>query len=166
MVIDQGRYRGVVEDYGVFRSTAGQQHPWAFVRFRLEARYNEATGQWAGCATESREYAKAITDKTIDWVLADLKQVGYTGDGLRQFDPEAPGAVNLFGREIEVVCEHETYRDSTRESWSVYREPRRRVGADVLAALDARYADKLRRTLGKDKPAPVVTAAPNNDDPF
>jgi hypothetical protein len=164
----KGKYRVRIEDYGVFQSVKGQQHPTVFVRFTLVGVYNPTTGEVDECPAEAGEYTKAITDKTIDWVLSDLKAIGYDGVKLEQFDPEAPGAANLFGREIDVVCEPETYEGKTRERWSIYREPqRKKMGRDALARLDGVYADKIRKVLGdgqpKAAPAPV---APNDDKPF
>jgi hypothetical protein len=168
MLMPEGKYRARIDDYGIFQSAAGQQYPTAFIRFTLQGRYDPAAGALDECPAESREYLKAITEKTIGWLLADLQAVGYDRAGLAAFDPEAPGAVDLFGREVDVVCDHEAYEGVTRERWSIHREPRRqRVGRDELARLDAVYADQIRRLLGDGRPAPgpAVTAA-SEDDPF
>jgi hypothetical protein len=164
----EGKYRARIEDYGVFQSVKGQQHPTVFIRFTLIGRYDPASGEVDDCPAETREYLKAITEKSIDWVLSDLKTIGYDREGFRHFDPEAPGAADLFGREFDAVCDHKTYDGNTREEWSIYREPRRkRVDRDELARLDGVYADKIRKVLGdgqpKAAPAPVV---PNDDKQF
>ena len=101
------------------------------------------------CQAATRTYYKAITPKTIGWLLADLKAIGYDRPGLEYLDPEAPGAADLFGREIDVVCEHETYEGQTRERWSIHRErTREKIGREGLARLDAQYGDQIRRVLG------------------
>src|SRR5436305_14882406 len=102
MQIEQGNYRGRIGDYGVYQSTAGQQHPPVFVTSGLTGRYDPATGELGPCPPETRTYTKAITSKTIDWVLADLKAIGFDRDGFRYLDPEVPGAVNLFDKEVDV----------------------------------------------------------------
>jgi hypothetical protein len=168
MQMPKGKYRARIADYGVFQSTVGQQHPTAFIRFTLVGVYDPSTGALGECPAETREYLKAITPNTIGWLLSDLKAVGYDRDSLSAFDPEAPGAVDLFGRELDVACDHETYDGVTRERWSVHREPRRqRVGRDELARLDTTYADQIRRVLGDGQPAaaPAVTS-PADDEPF
>src|SRR4051812_49380472 len=121
-VMPEGKYRARVEDYGVFQSSAGNQHPTAFVRFRLTGRYGGPGDRLEECPKESREYFKAITEKTIVWLLSDLQAIGFDKDGLKFFDPETPGAADLFGREIDVACEHGEYEGTTRERWSIYRE--------------------------------------------
>jgi hypothetical protein len=158
MEIKPGKYRGRIEDYGVFQSTVGQQHPTVFVRFLLVGRYDPSSGELGPCPAETREYLKAITPNTIGWLLSDLRAIGYSRNGLHHFDPEAEGAEDLFGREIDIVCYHETYKGSTRERWSISGTRRRqRVGADVLARLDAEHADALRKILGSENTGPGVT---------
>jgi hypothetical protein len=166
MLIDSGKYRGRVVDYGVFESTAGKQHKTVFVAFELLSKYASDTEALIPCPGEKRTYIKAITPKTIDWVLADLKAIGYDRVAFRYLDPEVPDAVNLFGREVDVDCDHEVYEGKTRERWSIHREPsRKKLGRDELAALDAQYADNLRRAFGGAKAA--VAPAPDADEvPF
>src|SRR5262245_13390938 len=123
MLMEKGKYRGRVTDYGVFKSTAGQQHDTVFVSFQLIGAYDSTTGELGPCAAAARTYTKAITAKTIDWVTSDLKAIGFDRDSFRCLDPEVPGAVNLFGREIDVVCDHETYNGTTRERWSIHSQP-------------------------------------------
>ena len=117
----------------------------------------------------TRTYFKAITPKTIGWLLADLKAIGYDRPGLEYLDPETPDAANLFDREIDVVCEHETYQGQTRERWSIYRErTREKVRREDLARLDAQFGDQIKKAFGAGDGAvapPPVTEV-NNDDPI
>ena len=170
MLIEKGKFRGRVKDYGVFKSTAGQQHETVFVSIELIGGYT-ATGELGPCPAETRTYSKAITTKTIDWVMSDLKAIGFDRDSFRYLDPEVPGAVDLFDREIDVVCDHETYNGTTRERWSIHREPtRKKLRRDELTELDARYGDKLKRVFGKATAGNSSVApgpAPGSDDvPF
>jgi len=166
---DPGRYRGRVRDYGVMQSQTGQQLPTAFITFVLVGYYHPATGELGPCPALNRTYYRAITPKTIDWLLADLKQVGFDQPGLEYLDPETPGAANLFDREIDVVCKHEPYQGRPIETWSIYHEPRRkRIPRDELARLDAQFAEQIKRVFGSSPsaaPAPAVTEV-NNDDPI
>src|SRR5690348_12077334 len=104
MAMDPGKYRGRITDYGVTQSQAGQQLPTVFISFELIGQYDPATGDLMECPPENRSYFKSITAKTIGWLLADLKAIGYDRPGLEFLDPEVPGAVDLFGREIDAVC--------------------------------------------------------------
>jgi hypothetical protein len=167
-MLEPGKHRGRVTDYGVYQSTAGQQHQTVFVTFELIGQYDPHTGELVPCPAETRTYTKAITERTIDWVIADLKAIGYDRDGFRYLDPEVPGAVNLFGREIDLDCDHEVYDGKARERWSIHRErTRKKLRRDELTTLDAQYGDKLRRAFGGAKPAVPPASEPSADDvPF
>jgi hypothetical protein len=168
MMLEMGKYLGRIVDYGVFQATAGRQHQTAFVAAELIGRYDLGTGELVPCPAETRTYSKAITPKTIDWVLADLQAIGYDRDGFRYLDPEVPGAATLFGREIDLDCTHEVYDGKSYERWSIHRErTREKLGRDELSKLDARYRDKLKRAFGGAKPAVVPVSAPDADEvPF
>jgi hypothetical protein len=169
MTIEPGKYRGRITDYGVTQSQAGQQLPMVFITFEMIGQYDPDTGEVEPCESATRTYYKAITPKTIGWLLADLKAIGYDRPGLEYLDPEVPGAVDLFGREIDVVCEHEMYQGRTRERWSIHRErTHEKIGREGLARLDAQFGDQIRRVLGAGDaavtPAPVTVV--NDDNPF
>jgi hypothetical protein len=160
-MINSGKYRARIEDYGVIEAPYGQQHLTAYVTFRLIGYYNPTTGALESCPDETREYRKAFTDNTIKWLLGDIKAIGYDREALTYFDPEVEGAVDLFGREIVVRCEHKTYNGQTREEWSISQAPRpKRVDRSVLAELDDRFRDQIKKILGPQKPAPPVPPAP------
>jgi hypothetical protein len=169
MLMDSGKYRGRIRDYGVTASQTGQQLPTAFIMFDVVGQYDPATGDLGPCPMASRTYYKGITPKTIGWLLADLKAIGYEKPGLEYLDPETPGAADLFDREIDVVCEHETYEGQTRERWSIYRErTREKVRREDLARLDAQFGDQIKKVFGASDAAvapPPVTAI-NSDNPF
>jgi hypothetical protein len=166
--METGKYRGRIVDYGVFQTTAGQQHPTVFVTVELLGRYGDNTADVILCPTETRTYTKAITPKTIDWLIADLKAIGYDKGGFGYLDPEVPGAVDLFGREIDLACDHEPFEGKVYEKWSIHREPtRKKLGRDELSRLDAEYGDKMKRAFGAAMPFVTPESAPGPDDvPF
>ena len=169
MTIEPGKYRSRITDYGVTQSQGGQQHPTVFISFELIGQYDPETGELQPCDPETRSYFKAITPKTINWLLADLKAIGYDRPGLEYLDPEVPGAADLFGREIDVACEHEIYDGRARERWSIHRErTREKIGREGLARLDAQYGDQIRRVLGVGDASvdPTPATVVNNDNPF
>jgi hypothetical protein len=148
-MFDVGKYRGRITDYGVIGPGPGGEHQQVFVEFEIVGRYDPATGQAAACSSGRRTYYKAITPKTIDWLFLDLKAIGYDRDSFQGLDPEAPGAVNLFDREIDVTCDHEIYQAKDRERWSISRpRTRSRVGADRLKELDVQFTHKSKLATG------------------
>jgi hypothetical protein len=169
MPIEPGKYRGRITDYGVTQSQAGQHLPTVFITFELVGQYDPDTGEVGPCEPVGRTYYKSISPKTIDWLLADLKAIGYDRPGLEYLDPETPGAADLFDREIDIDCESETYQGQTRDRWSIHRErTREKIGREGLARLDAQFGDQIRRVLGAgtavDVPPPVT--ANTDDNPF
>jgi hypothetical protein len=164
---EPGKYRGRIRDYGVFKSEAGQQHPTVFITFDVMGRYDPATGERGPCPPGTRTYTKAITPRTIDWLLADLKAIGYDKVGLKYLDPEVPGAVDLFGREIDVDCDLETFEGRERERWSIGRGPRTKLAQGDLEELDAQYGAELKKAFGGGLPdaAPPTVRDPGDATP-
>jgi hypothetical protein len=152
MRYEPGRYRGIVEDYGFYRSSAGQHFPTVFIDFDLIGHYDPKTGELGACPPGTRTFWRAITSKTYDWVLSVLKSVGYDRDELKYFNPEVPGAVDLFGREIDVGCYHETYEGTVRERWEIGRAPRTKLTLGELEELDAQFGKTLERKSGDGLP--------------
>lgn len=163
---EPGRYRGRITNYGVFRADTGNRYHHVFIDFQIIGMYDPGTGGLTACPSGKGTYYKAITEKTIGWLLSDLKAIGYDRESLRHLDPESDGAVNLFGVEIDVECRHEEYRGAQHERWSVCRTPRReKVGAATLAELDVQYAQFLKKESdsgGKSPDGRSTTRKPSN----
>jgi hypothetical protein len=164
MMLESARYLGRIKDYGIYQSTAGEQHRTVFIACELKGRY-EADGELVPCPPEQRTYFKAITKKTIAWLLADLKSIGYDRAGFQYLDPEVPDAVDLFDRGIDLVCDHETYQGSTRERWSNFRKPTlEKLDRNELRRLDSEFEDELRRAFGPGKPATELSPGADSDE--
>src|SRR5262249_22740114 len=122
------------------------------------------TGELDEIAPETRTYYKAITAETIDWVIRDLRAIGYDRQGFKDFDPEAPGAPDFFGSEIDLRCETDKYRCTGREQRSMPQPARRRLDADELAELDAEFAHAFLKASPDGGPAAAPAVVPNDDD--
>jgi hypothetical protein len=163
-----GDYRGRIKDYRVSQSPVGRHHPTVFIAFDVIGRYDPATGELGPCEPGTRTYTKAITPRTIGWLLSDLKAIGYDKVGFTYLDPEAPGAVNLFGREIEVACVLETYEGRERERWSIRRgPPRTKLAQGNLEQLDAQFGEELKKAFGGGltDAAPPTLRDPGDETP-
>jgi hypothetical protein len=76
-----------------------------------------------------------------------------------------PGAVDLFNREIDLICDHETYQGSARERWSIFRKPTlEKLDRNELRRLDAEFEDELRRAFGPGKPATDPSPDADSDE--
>ena len=53
----------------------------------------------------------AITDKTYQRVIEDLKAIGFPGETLKKLHPATPGFHDFVGRDLEMYCTHEEDRE-------------------------------------------------------
>jgi hypothetical protein len=142
MLMATGRFLGKIRDCGFLEARSEGKHPQCFVTFDVLARIDAASGALIGVPSATRTYYKSTHPKSVAWLIADLKAIGYDKESFRFLDPEVEGAVNLFGREIEVTCTHEVYQGVERERWSITGgEARVKAGAATIARLDDAYPD-------------------------
>lgn len=68
---------------------------------------------------ESRSLRRALVPRGLDWLMADLRQLGFEGKELARLDPTAPNAHDFSGREFTAVCEYKDSQDGTKtyEEW-------------------------------------------------
>jgi hypothetical protein len=62
---------------------------------------------------------RTITEKTIDWIVRDLRALGYNGYTLSGVDPDQPTFHNFAGTKFYAECRHETFEGRTREKWGL-----------------------------------------------
>lgn len=105
-----------------------------------------------------RTYYKTITEKTIDYLIEDLKALGVTIQSLRQLDPSTQGFVDLRGKVADFFCNHEPPQDGNgmREKWGVARmasefkvEP---LESTKMRELDALFGKQLKVAFGASAP--------------
>jgi hypothetical protein len=167
--IEPGKYLGRITDYGILEATEAGKYDQVFIEFDVIGRYDPATGQLQGCPPEARTYYKSTHPNSVDWLIADLKILGYDKPSFRFLDPEVEGAVDWFKKEVAFTCDHDTSMDGTlRERWLISRgRTRKKAKAEALARLDARLADKLKKAFGgAAPPAAPLTAPDTTDEPF
>jgi hypothetical protein len=132
------------------------------LQFEIVGKINPADpdGDLLTCPTGERTVFRAITDKTIDWVLKDLEQLGFQGESFRLLDMDEPGGVNFQNRELAFFCEHKYGNDQKlREQWGISSghkplviEP---MEAKEIRALDNLFGRSLKG-LGKGEPKPTA----------
>jgi hypothetical protein len=86
----------------------------------------------AYCAPVQKEIVWWITDKNVEWVMRDLRSLGYTGTTLYGLHPEERGSHDFRGQDVEVVCVHE--EDEDGRVWERWR----------LSAPTTRLKDKAK----------------------
>lgn len=94
-----------------------------------------------------RSCFRVITEKTIDYVIEDLKYLGYDKPSFGPLDPSSPQHHSFKGQEIDVVCTHEDYEGNMQERWSLSRggglnlKP---VDNATMRKLDSLFGGKLK----------------------
>jgi hypothetical protein len=106
-----------------------------------------------------RTVYRVITDKTIDFVVDDLKALGYPHGSFRYLDPQVDGFFDLSGSELEFMCEIENYQGEDKERWSIARQATELqvdpLESSKLRQLDALFGKQMKvlDKNGSSKPA-------------
>lgn len=122
---------------------------------------DDGSGELEQCLNYERSAFRAITDKTVAYLMEDLEYLGIAEQitSFGQLDQDHPQCVSVIGAEIQVVCKHELYQGTMVERWSLNRaggglniEPATR---DDVRTLDAMFGSALKAK----KPAPASRPA-------
>lgn len=127
-----------------------------------------------------RTMYKAITEKTIQYVIEDLKNLGISIQSLRQLDPSTPNFLDLRGRVADFFCNHEASQngDGMREKWGVARAAAEfkveSLEPSKMRELDNLFGKQLKEAFkpepqAKPKAAAMATATlemTDDDIPF
>lgn len=67
-----------------------------------------------------RTVYRTITEKTVPYIIEDLKALGVSIQSWKQLDPSTPGFVDLRGNDADFFCNHEASQDGgVREKWGI-----------------------------------------------
>ncbi|MGI9507628.1 MAG: hypothetical protein ACR2RE_31700 [Geminicoccaceae bacterium] len=168
---DAGQYRAQITSQQFSETSNG--NPQFVLSFRLLGMYDPTRpGELMVCQSEERSIFRAITDKTIDYWIEDLKSLGFDGGNFSCLDPSDRSHYSFADLEVDVQCRHETYEGQERERWSLSREG----GSLQLKPLEAQGLRKLDALFGKKlgKPAasspqptqPEPDSVPSEEIPF
>jgi hypothetical protein len=161
---------------------AGTGTPQFILRFTVMGEVDD-DGNVAGVnRSYERTMYRAITEKTIPYLIEDLKALGFRGSSFRDLDPSSPSFFDLSGQEVEMYCAHEDGTNGEREKWSVAfakreAQPVKAVDSKKLRDLDNLFGKHLKELAPKSgggdankrlKPVPVAasTQVADEDVPF
>lgn len=148
---EKGRYICEMVNQGITKSknTGTPQIVWRFLV--LETENHEPVD-----AQYERTIYRAVTDKTMPYVLQDLQTLGFQYDSFKMIDPNTPGYQDFTGKQFLAFCSHEEYEGSTREKWGIANEGAAfevtPLDAPALRQLDALFGKQLK-TLKETAPA-------------
>jgi len=93
-----------------------------------------------------RTHYRAITEKTVPYLMEDLKTLGFQGTSFRDLDPQTPGFHDFRGYDVDMWCAHEPDQSgSNREKWGVARTG----GALEVKPLEPKKLRDLDNLFGK-----------------
>jgi hypothetical protein len=153
-------------------SVASTGTPQFVLRFKVLARLEN--GEEDPVRSYERLHFRAITEKTIDYFVEDLKTLGFVGIGtsFRLLDPQTPGFHDFRGRVVEMCCRHgEDQNGNPREEWGVARSAGalelRPLPAARYRELDNLFGRALKSIAGGANPKPPAAArAPEAPTPM
>lgn len=112
-----------------------------------------------------RSIYMALTEKTMQYVVPKLQQLGFTGQSISQLDPSHPHHQSFVGNQVDLWCAHENdTKGGVREKWSISR-PQSEMQITPLDSKQVRELDSLfGKALGKSAPSEVATKSNSRDD--
>lgn len=124
---DKGLYQVEITNQGLNKSSQ-KGTPGFFLRILPEGGAYERDIQWW------------ITEKTVEYVIRDLRSLGFAGKSFGELDLRRKGFHNFIGMEIKAACTHEENGDKVYERWGLPFG-----GADItpLGTAEAHELDSL-----------------------
>lgn len=106
-----------------------------------------------------RTIYRAITDKTVEYLVQDLEVLGFEGESFSELDPSHPQHQSFVGKQFDVTCTHEDdTKGGVREKWSVARGMFGSKPIEPLQARELRQLDSLFGKALKTRKKPAVSA--------
>lgn len=160
-----GRYRCEMLKQGIGEASTGNaQIIW---RFRVLETENgeQVPGQY-----ERTAYC-TITEKTMPYIVEDLKTLGFEHDSFKFLDPSQPGYQDFTGAIFVAFCTHENAQSGgQREKWGIATQREfeiKPIDNSKLRQLDTLFGKSLKE-FKKGGPKPIAqkaaTAAGVTDD--
>lgn len=151
---EQGRYVATLKSV-VLSASKTKQTPQVVIQFTPVGKVNPQDPEnLLPCANFDRSIFRAITSETIEYVVQDLRQLGYPHDDFDHLDEDSPNRHDFGSPEIVVSCKHEEYQGKTQERWSLAGEGYK------PKALEKTEVKKLNALFGKSFKSAKATTAP------
>jgi hypothetical protein len=161
MYANGGRFKGRVTKWGLTPSSSKGTEQF-YVTALLVCQIQD--GEEVHCPGGEVTVFRAITDNTIDYVVEDLKNLGFTGTDWSALLPDAPNAHSFEGVEVPLRCKHEEYKGKTQERWEFgFRDGTlKELDSTGVSKLNSRFGAKLKQAFSKGphKPAPAASQGP------
>ncbi len=159
-----GKYLGKVVSQALGKTKNGNDQ--FVLTFVVQGKIDPADpdGALIECEKYERTVFRVFTPKTIEYIVNDLRTLGFEGGSFSLLDPETPSYHDFTGQEFAFTCEHDTYDGQEREKWGIAREGGglkvERLDNKAIRNLDATYGMALKQNPPVTKKAspPLVGA--------
>jgi len=143
-----GKYACKITDQALGESSTG--NPQFALRFTVlgpvDPENPESYLRVQGMQQYERTYYKSITEKTIEYFLADLKTLGFKGSTFKELDKSMPTYHSFIGMDVDMFCGHEKdQQGEMREKWVVART----AGPLEVKPLESKKLRDLDNLFGK-----------------
>lgn len=158
---EPGRYHAEIVGQQMAESSNG--NPQLILVIRLLGKLDPADPETMHhCPADERRVFMTITQKTIDFVLRDLKALGFSKSSFSFLDPNTDGYHDFRGTEVDVSCQHDTYQGEVKEKWQLALNggfEAKPLDKKNLRKLDSLFGKKLKDAVGSPSQAnPQVDA--------
>lgn len=168
---EQGNYWCKITNQQLGESKEKKTPQWVLT-FDVVGKINPADpeGELIGCDQYERSIFRVITDKTVDYLIEDVKRLCERAGikpvllGFEYLDPKTPGFLDFKDVEFEAYCKHDTYEGKTREQWGISRGSK---GLEVtplddngVRNLNAMFGRHLKSLGGGSTQRPMSRSAP------
>lgn len=113
------KYKAQITDWGLSQSKASGTPQIHFIVELMEI-LDRTTGtfQTITDGLHQRTVYRYLTEDAFDMTMKALEYLGFTNvDDLGVLQRNHPQAIDLFGKQVDVYCKHETYKNQLQEKW-------------------------------------------------
>lgn len=177
MQYEPGRYWCKVTGQAMGKSKAGNAQ--FILSFAVVGKVDPSDpgGELIACPKNERRMFLTITEKTGEYVIEDLKRLGYQKQSFKFLDPERDGYHDFTGHEFEARCDPNEYEGKTTEKWRVASDGYKPEPPDAndIKKLDMLFGKQLKEAFPAEKPqrsagppasTEEVVSAAKDDIPF
>jgi hypothetical protein len=140
---DIGVHMGEVISQGLTKASTGT------AQFILRVKIlgvPDGTNYVAHSVQYERSIYMALTEKTMQYVVPKLQQLGFTGQSISQLDPSHPHHQSFVGNQVDLWCAHENDdKGGVREKWNISRPQ----SAMEITPLDSKQVRELDSLFGR-----------------
>ena len=141
----EGLYRGKVKDWGITKAQTGRFQHYLLFEITEQAVNDDNVDDGFEKLEKPflRKIFKAMTPKTRDWLLTDLRSLGYDRKALTAtaIAPNNDDSYDFKDKQGVVECSHEVYKGVNKERWQVCtRKSSLKLTGEDLSQLDQIFA--------------------------